>query len=334
MRMLSRFSVNAVGRTEDRAPNPFELCIHQIQQLGRVYLTAANIFSYGQRLPELCNNYWVESIPTPLEASLPPLDLSTNFDSIAVRMHPAASDQLTRRQQALREMDSCTQLFQQFQTNYISREVEPHVHPEIQVLEWFHTGKRSFAGDDPYIACSRPSCICCQLYFRYHHGHFVEPKSDGKICLSWRPHDLDTEDHPMTELQQKTLMNSMVKDIRKDALQHIDKWSTSIIKHPEAMKKTMTHDVLRQPQGRSVGGNACTVSSGKSHDLLSEFFGSAGISTTSVKCAKCILLRFTSNMGVASRGACYDQRRMSLRQTPTEINYMADSSDEEGGISL
>jgi hypothetical protein len=335
MRMLSRLSTYSVDGTDDRAPNPFERCIHHIQRLGRVYLTAAMMFSYGQRLPELRNNYRVETIATPPEASLPPLDISTNLESIAVRMHPADSPHLNRRQQALRELNASTQLFEHFQTNYTSQELKPHVHPEIQVLEWFHTGKRLFAADDPFIACSKPSCICCLLYFRYHHGHFVEPISDGKICLSWRPHDLDAEnEHPMSEKQQKILMNTMIKEIRKDALHRIDEGSVLKTQHPKASTNMTEYDNLRQAQKCSVRGGSCTLSPGARPDSFSKKFRSVGISMIPATCSGTILSRSTADIGVASSGTCHDQRKMSYGQTLSDIDYIVDDSDEEGGILL
>jgi hypothetical protein len=55
---------------------------------------------------------------------------------------------------------------------------------EIQVLEHFFANKFSFVGIDPFIACSKPACSCCLLYFRNHPGHFVEPALHHKIYLS------------------------------------------------------------------------------------------------------------------------------------------------------
>jgi hypothetical protein len=335
MSTLARLSLYTSHSIEDGAQNSFELCLYNIERLGRYHLAAATMLSYGQRLPELRNDYRVEGIATQPEISLPPFDISTNLDSIAVRMHPDKSPDLVHRQRALREINASTQLFQHFQENYISSQVKPHVHPEIQVLEWFHTGNRSFAANDPFIACSRPSCLCCQLYFRYHPGHFVEPISDQNICLSWRPHYLNAEnDYPMSDKQQKILMNTMIKDIRKDVLRLIDDRSMSKAKHPEIIRNTRTNDDLRQDENFSPQTRSYDRPVRASLDLNSRFFENGGVSMTPAPCCVCILLTYMNNVDFANSGTYCDQREKLFGQIPSAFDHFVDDSDEEGGILL
>jgi hypothetical protein len=335
MRMLARLSLCTPDSTGDGAQCSFELCMYNIERLGRYYLAAATMLSYGQILPELRNDYRVEGIATPPEMSLPPFDISTTLDGIAVRKHPAKSPDLVRRQQALREENASTQLFQHFQENYISSQVKPHVHPEIQMLEWFYTGNRSFAANDPFIACSRPSCLCCQLYFRYHPGHFVEPISDRRICLSWRPHFLNAENnYPMSDHQQKILMNTMIKDIRKDALRLIDDRSMSKAKHPEIMTNTRANDDLRQDENISPQARSYDVPFRASLDLNSRFFENGGVSMTPASCCVSIPLTSKNNVDFANSSTYCDQRKKLIDQILSGFDHFVDDSDEEGGILL
>jgi hypothetical protein len=209
------------GTIEDGIQNPFESVRDSVRRLGRRFQAANALLSYAQRLPELRNNIRVRPVPTQPECILPPADMSTNFDSIAVRMLPANSAELESYQQILRAMDVKHQLFQHFIKNYRSEDIKPYVHAEVQMLEYFYKHQFSFADGDPFIACSRPVCFSCLLYFRHHPGRFVEPLSHRKVCLSWRPPEDDVEVYPTSEKRQKDILNGMTKDIRKEALDQL-----------------------------------------------------------------------------------------------------------------
>jgi hypothetical protein len=279
----------------------------------------------------------VKGITTPSEAGLPPFDVLTNIESIATRLHPSNSPDLDRRQQALREIESSDHIFQQFLKNYATPRVKPHVHPEVQVLEWFHSANRLFAADDPFVACSRPSCLCCQLYFRYHDGYFVEPFSDRKICLSWRPHELDTErNYPMSEQQQKTLMNSMIHDIRKEALRRIDERSTLKEKHPEMVTGLGEDESLLPARKFSPQPRSCTTPIGTSRGLTSGCSGIEKVSTTLAPYSVSMMLPPKSNAGVANNSIARhsDPRKKSFGPMISGLDNFVHDSDEEGGVLL
>jgi hypothetical protein len=337
MRTIARISASSSQGTEDRVQHPFELCIYYIQRLRRYHLAAATILMSGQRLPELRNKYRVEGVTTPPGAELPPFDISTNIESIATRLHPANSLDLNRRQQTLREMESSDQIFQHFQKNYISPRVKPHVHPEVQMLEWFHAADRLFAAGDPFVACSKPSCLSCQLYFRYHAGYFVEPFSDRKICLSWRPHELDTErNFPMSDQQQKTLMNSMISSIRKEALRRIDERSMLTEKRPKLVPQLGKDDDL-PPAGKLYSqARSCAVPTITSPDLIPGYFGNGGASMTSAPRAVSIMLPPINGVGIANISTDYNcnPRKKLFGQISPDFNDFVNDSDEEGGVLL
>jgi hypothetical protein len=337
MRTIARISASPTCGTKDRVQHPFELCIYYIQRLRRYYLAAATILLSGQRLPELRDKYRVEGITTPAAAGLPPFDILTNIESIAARLHSADSLDLTRRQQALREMESSNQIFQNFQKNYISSQVKPHVHPEVQMLEWFHTANRLFAADDPFVACSRPSCLACQLYFRYHAGHFVEPFSDRKICLSWRPHELDAErNYPMSDQKQRTLMSSMISSVRKEALRRIDEKSMLTEKHLKLVPELGKDDDW-SPAGKLYSqARSCTVPIVTNPDLIPGCFGNGGASMTSAPRAVSMILPPTNGVCIANISTDYncDPRKKIFGQIPPDFDDFVNDSDEEGGVLL
>jgi hypothetical protein len=337
MRTIARISASPFRGTTGGVQNSFERCIYYIQRLRRYYLAAATILSSGQRLSELHKRYLVKGITTPSEAGLPPFDVLTNIESIATRLHPSGSPDLNRRQQALRKIESSDQTFQHFLKNYTSPQVKPHVHPEVQVLEWFHMANRLFAANDPFVACSRPSCLCCQLYFRYHDGYFVEPFSDRKICLSWRPHELDTErNYPMSEHQQKTLMNSMIPSIRKEVLRRIDEKSTLEEKHPEMVTELGKDESLLPTKKLSSQPRSYTTPIGTSRDSTSGHSGNENVSMTSAPYSVSMMLSPNSNAGVANNSIAHhsDPRTKSFGPITSDFDNFVHDSDEEGGVLL
>jgi TPP-dependent 2-oxoacid decarboxylase len=122
------------------------------------------------------------------------------------------------------------------------------MHAEIQVLEHFYANTLSFAGDDPFIACSKPACFCCLLYIRNHPGHFVEPVSHHKIYLNWRPPDVNAEHDLLSHEHQRDILNAMIQEIRKEALRQINERSAPRARHPDSFTGITKSTVHEQGQ--------------------------------------------------------------------------------------
>jgi hypothetical protein len=157
MRTLARLGTEPSYKSnKDAIYNAFRLVRHYIGRLGYHFRAADALLSCVLRLPELFNDYSVCSITTPPRCTLPPADGLTRLDSIIIRMLPAKSPMLDRYKQALAEIDTKYQLSRRFLETYTDADRNPRVHTEIQVLEHFYASTLSFAGDDPFIACSKP----------------------------------------------------------------------------------------------------------------------------------------------------------------------------------
>lgn len=247
MRTLATLSMEPVYKSnKDTIHHAFGLVRHYIGRLGHHFRAADALSSCAPSLSEVLDGFEVRSIPTPAKSVLPPVDGMTRLESIIVRMLPNKSPDLDRYQRALTEMDAKYQLSDRFLENYADENLRPRVHAEIQVLERFFDSKLSFAADDPFIACSKPACFCCLLYFRHHPGHFVEPMSHRKIYLNWRPPDLTTEDDVLSQNRQRDILNAMTRDIRREALQQIDQKVAPEAWHPDSLTG-ITESVLHEP---------------------------------------------------------------------------------------
>ncbi|PGH11239.1 hypothetical protein AJ79_04970 [Helicocarpus griseus UAMH5409] len=242
--LLYQLSQEPSYRTnKDAIHHKFSKLHHYISRLAQHIHAANTLVSTAPNLTHLLDSYSIRAIPTPSRAEwLPPIDEAavrnkTLLDKVLVRMLPAKSPELGFYQQELRRMDETTQLSYRFLRPYTDPTIRPRVHAEIQVLEHFYSKGLCFEGSDRYIACSKPACYCCRLYFRHHPGNFEEPVSGGKIYLNWRPPDVsvitefggvDANANPaqgdndkQNQTLQRDILNAMIRDIRKDALREI-----------------------------------------------------------------------------------------------------------------
>lgn len=236
MRSLARLSAEPYYKSNrDAIHSTFGMIRHYIGRLGYHFRAVNVLLCCAPRLANLLHDFEVRGVPILPKSTMPPPDQLTRADKILVRMLPDKSPDLERYQQAFTNMDSRYQVFRRFLENYTEPDLKPCVHAEIQVLEQFYTHGMQFAGDDPFIACSKPACFCCLLYFRNHPGHFVEPTSHNKIYLNWRPPDLSTLFGIIDPNHQRDILNAMTREIRKEALRQIHGRSAPQAWHPDSL---------------------------------------------------------------------------------------------------
>ena len=255
MRLLATLSVEPPYKSSrDAVHITFGLVRHYIGRLGHHIRAVKILVSCASRLADILYSFKVCNISTPAKsASPPPVDGKTRLDSIIVRMLPAGSPDLERYQQALAEMDVKYELSRRFLDNYTNPNFLPRVHAEIQVLEHFHKNKLHFADADRYIACSKSACFCCLLYFRHHPEQFVEPASHRKIYLNWRPPDLDAVCDTISQNFQRDILNSMTRDIRREALYQIGQKMAPPAWHPDSV--TGITESVRQEKKIELGAD-------------------------------------------------------------------------------
>ncbi|KAF1847301.1 uncharacterized protein K460DRAFT_425966 [Cucurbitaria berberidis CBS 394.84] len=247
MRTLGRLSKEPSYKTNrDAIHQAFRLVRHYIGRLGH-HFRAAEVLHHGaSSLHDVLHDFEVRSVPTTLKSAIPPADGMTTLENMIVRMLPAKSIELHKYQRALTEMDFKYQLSRRFKENYESPNLKPRVHAEIKILEHFYARNLLFADNDPFVACSKPACYCCQLYFRHHPAQYVEPNSHQKIYLNWRPPTPDTKNDRIDENHQRDILNLMVRDIRKEALRQIHEKAAPTAWHPDSLTGITESAVLEQ----------------------------------------------------------------------------------------
>jgi hypothetical protein len=222
MRILARLSAEPTYKSDKDAIHvAFGMIRHYIGRLGYHFRAAATLVSCAPRLMDLLHDFDICGVPVRAKSEMPRSDQLTTLEKILIRMLPGNSSDLKLYQQALTYMDSRYQLFHRFQENYDKPNGSACVHAEVQVLEQFYAHNMQYSGGDPYVACSKPACFCCLLYFRHHPGHVVEPISHNKIYLNWRPPDFSTPIGIIGSNHQRDILNAMNQELRREVLQQL-----------------------------------------------------------------------------------------------------------------
>ncbi|KAH9879750.1 hypothetical protein J1614_001773 [Plenodomus biglobosus] len=236
MRVLARLGAEPNYKSNrDAIHLAFGKIRHYIGRLGYHFRAAATLVSCAPRLMDLLDDFDVCSVPVPAKSVMSPPDQLTNLDKILGRMLPTNSPELEHYRQALTHMDTRYQLSQRFLENYAKPDRNACVHAEVQVLEQFYAYKMQYSGDDPYIACSKPACFCCLLYFRHHPGHVVEPVSHNKIYLNWRPPDFGEPIGIIGPHHERDILNAMNQEIRKEVLHQLQGKTAPMTWHPDSV---------------------------------------------------------------------------------------------------
>ena len=97
-------------------------------------------------------------------------------------------------------------------------EMETRPHAEVIVLDHFHVHGLTFAMEDCYIACSKPSCYCCKLYLDIHPLFARTGRYHGNLWMKWAvPRPLEMPDGA-TDRVALRLMRRMSDLVRDDLL--------------------------------------------------------------------------------------------------------------------
>lgn len=226
MKRLKRLSEDPTyHRDPDGRLSPFSQVRHYVGRLAEHIRVPQRLIEELGRLEDLLlNPFQVQVIP--VSSCIPPprqeeRDDRGIIDSICIRMLPKDSPDLPNVRAWLTELDRMYHIIERVEDSYKNPNFRPRVHAEIQVLEHFHSRGLTWLDGDRYIGCSKPACFLCHLYLRHHPARPVEPESHRKIYLNWGPPLLAKRAQDESYLHQRDILNKMVEEIRKDALEQI-----------------------------------------------------------------------------------------------------------------
>lgn len=213
--------------------SPFDLVRHYTGRLAHHIRAPTELFEDSCHLEYLLQSYTVCAVSAVLSVPCPVRDSHTNLRGILNRMFQADDAERVMIEDGLLYINKTTHLFDVFLSEYNSRARQ--VHAEIQVLEHFYQNQLPFVDGDRYIACSKPACLCCELYFKHHPARMVIPSSHQKVWTAWSPPILSAyvKGDLATQLQKRVL-SSMSRDLRVHIIQQVMQRSRSNRWHPDS----------------------------------------------------------------------------------------------------
>lgn len=228
------------GLEDERRTGPtsrrssFVLVQHYIGRLAHHIRAIKELLRDTQYLSHVLDNYAVCKIYAPSAVPPPIRDSHTNLRGILNRMFKNNDSERKMLEGGLLHLDKVVGIFKDFLRPYDGSLLD--VHAEVQVLEYFYKMQKSFAGDDRFIACSKPACLCCEMYLKYHPARVMVSSSHRKIWTKWSPpHVQGFDNENPAARQQKDILTKMTQDLREQVITHVLQRLPSNRWHPDSI---------------------------------------------------------------------------------------------------
>lgn len=202
--------------------SPWASIYHYVGRLGCWFGKCESLVLTARQFPRLFENAPCEYLPLPRERSIPVNKSKVDFVSVLKRMVPANQQNVVPR---LYEQLTDLRLFSipdVFTENFTDDRLMGRIHPEVFLLEHFYLDKIRFWGREKYIGCSKPSCYCCNLYFRFHPGNFALRPAHNNVYVSWIPPLISQLHEEVKRKHNLDIMNQMNAYIRRDVREEIE----------------------------------------------------------------------------------------------------------------
>lgn len=219
-------------RHRDKAPNESGSAWHNICHcIGRLQSWVRAIkflICFIKEHPRVVKNHetgFVRFSEHPEALGCPDADHKTNLQGVLARMLPNEEE---RAEKALKLLQDHPKAISQeidsvYTEMYGEKPFTPRCHAELMILEYFWTKKLPFFDHVPYVGGSKPSCYCCDLYFRSHPSKITTRATHGNVWPKWcLPSGLKQEDGNRLEWDYKIMLKRMTEEIRSDVLTLIE----------------------------------------------------------------------------------------------------------------
>ena len=157
---------------------------HFIGRMGSWLKAVKFILRVARRSPDLLRNYTTESVPQEFGTLSPRIETSTQRTDTLEYIH---SRQTQEGISPDNEDDVRKHSAELYYDKWECLGRGTKIHAEVVMLEHFAGGNRAFLNDDRYIGCSKPSCYCCEGYFRHHPSQFELRPCHGNVWVRWSP---------------------------------------------------------------------------------------------------------------------------------------------------
>lgn len=211
----------------------FALVRHYIGRLAHHIRASNELIEDSRDLGHLLQTYDVCGVGSLSGVRAPMRDSHKNLRGILNRMCKGGKEEKENIENGLFYLNKVVNVFEDFMSLY--EQAQPQVHAEIQCLEHFYRGRLRFADGDRFIACSKPACLCCELYFKHHPARMVVPASHRKVWTRWSPPLVENfGKNDVATWQQKQILNKITQELRDLVITQVLERSQSICWHPDS----------------------------------------------------------------------------------------------------
>ncbi|KAL6409939.1 uncharacterized protein AUP68_06345 [Ilyonectria robusta] len=209
---------------------------HFVGRLAEHIRTAKQLIEDALRVRHVFDVFQVTTVEPPACVPPPEADSHTTLDGIFKRIFQSRDSNLPAFQFGLSRLKEHACIEAKIKEKYDEIQAKPPiVHSEIQVLEHFHRNELQFANNDRFVGTSKFSCFCCKLYFRHHPLNPVEPDSHEQVYLNWGPIALPGGSFDPLYLEQRDIINPLVRDLRVAVLQLLRDKRIPGFRHPNSV---------------------------------------------------------------------------------------------------
>jgi hypothetical protein len=213
----------------------FALARHHILRLAHHIRAPKELVGDSCHLGYLLQAYDVRGADSLPSVPPPVRDSHTNLRGILNRMYKTDGEQKKAVEDGLLYLNrtSFSSIFEHFMEQYTLPDT--HVHAEVQVLEHFYRRRLSFVDGDKFVACSKPACLCCELYFRHHPARMVVPSSHCKVWTKWSPPLVkEFTKNSTAAREQKQIMSKITQDLRDQIIDQVLRRTQLSQWHPDS----------------------------------------------------------------------------------------------------
>lgn len=227
------------GHPTDQSASPasvFNRVRHFIGRLAARIRIYKQLFEDAFRVKHLLDVFEVAPVDSLRCVAPPEVDNHTTIHGILTRMGKPEDARIGELKSALSFLEAHVSLENRIKDLFNQMQQKaPAIHSEIQILEHFHRNKFRFADNDRFVGTSKFSCLCCKLYFRHHPLRPVEPDSHEQIYMNWGPIALPDGSYDPLYVEQRDMLNLVIRDLRDMALQCLMENCTLQFNHPNSV---------------------------------------------------------------------------------------------------
>ncbi|KAI8295541.1 hypothetical protein K4K56_011359 [Colletotrichum sp. SAR 10_98] len=216
---------------------PFSYFRHTIGRLAHRIRVVGELFQDARRLPALLRDSHVERVQPLMSATVPMADGHTTLQGILRRLLPARDERYGPYLDFLKFIDQHVNIEAGIIERLEDSTFTPCVHAEVQMLHHFDKGNRNFVANDKYIACSKPACICCELYFRHHPLRVTLIDAHQKAYPKWGLIGLTQGAQSADWISQRNILIDVIQALKPIVLDQISQLQVSSLHHPDSVSQ-------------------------------------------------------------------------------------------------